>query len=164
MDELMHAYDSLSIFPDVARTLEELKKTPDVHAVVFSNGTHDMVSTSITQSPDLKEHVDVFKEIVVVEEPRRFKPALEAYQHLAKKVEKDPHNAESMSELWLVSGNPFDVVGARAAGMNAIWVDRPGNGWQDYLISGEKTRPTAIVQSLDQVIATVSSYHDKQLK
>jgi hypothetical protein len=29
--------------------------------------------------------------------------------------------------------NPFDVVGARAFGMNAIWVDRAGAGWTDRL-------------------------------
>jgi len=36
-----------------------------------------------------------------------------------------------MKDLWLVSGNPFDVTGARHSGMNAIWVDRAGNGWVD---------------------------------
>ena len=43
--------------------------------------------------------------------------------------------------------NPFDVSGARSAGMNAIWVDRKGAGWMDML--GE---PTHIVQSLERLV------------
>ena len=33
---------------------------------------------------------------------------------------------DEMGEIWLVTSNPFDVVGARAAGMKAAWVDREG--------------------------------------
>lgn len=31
-----------------------------------------------------------------------------------------------MNEVRLISSNPFDVVGAKAAGMQAAWVDRSG--------------------------------------
>ncbi|EMD00263.1 hypothetical protein BAUCODRAFT_119809 [Baudoinia panamericana UAMH 10762] len=161
-DELMQAYDSLSCFPDVEQTLESLKTAPDLRAVVFSNGTHEMVSSSVQNSPDLSPHADVFDDIIVVEEVRKFKPAPEVYSRLARKVGKDPQSEEQMKEIWLVSGNPFDVVGARAVGMNAVWVDRAGTGWQDSLVEGEKGRPTEVVKSLDQVVATVmSSQSDK---
>ena len=146
----MRHYDSLSIFPDVAQTLDGLRDRPDIQAVVFSNGTQDMVSTSVSGSADLKDYVDLLQDIVVVEEVRRYKPAPEVYQHLVKHVGKNP------SQVWLVSGNPFDIVGARAFGMNAIWVDRAGNGWQDRLVSGSKGRPTAVVNSLEQVLAVVA--------
>lgn len=57
-----------------------------------------------------------------------------------------------MSEIFLVSGNPFDVVGGRSVGMNAIWVDRAGKGWQDSMVAGTWNGPTEIVRSLDQVV------------
>ena len=28
------------------------------------------------------------------------------------------------TEAWLISGNPFDVIGAMAAGMRGVWVRR----------------------------------------
>ena len=156
--DTMQAYDSLSCFPDVAKTMQDLKSTPDLRAVIFSNGTHKMVSSSVQNSPDLSPHAKTFDEIVVVEEVKKFKPAPEAYHHLAKKVGKDPGSEEDMKTLWLVSGNPFDVVGAKAVGMNAVWVDREGVGWQDSLIEGGKGRPTEVVNDLDQVVRTVMSH------
>ncbi|GAB7357294.1 hypothetical protein MBLNU459_g8261t1 [Dothideomycetes sp. NU459] len=152
VDDLMRAYDSLSTFPDVAPALEGISKQSSIHAVVFSNGTHAMVSSSVNKSPDLSPYASVFKDIVVIEEVKKFKPAPEVYHHLARKVDK---SEKDMSSMWLVSGNPFDVVGARAVGMQACWVDRAGNGWQDELVQGDKGRPTAIVKSLEEVLSVV---------
>lgn len=148
----MKAYDSLSIFPDVSPALTSLSDHPSITAVVFSNGTHSMVSNSVNHSPDLAPHASVFKDIVVVEEIKAFKPAPEVYKHLAKSVGV---SEDDMGRLWLVSGNPFDIVGAKAMAMNAIWVDRAGNGWQDELVQGEVGRPTAIVKSLEEVVRIV---------
>lgn len=155
-DDLMAAYDTLSTFPDVGPALTRLQKASNIHAVVFSNGTHKMVSSSVHGSPDLGPYSSVFKDIVVVEEIKKFKPAPEVYAHLARKVGKDPESEKDMASMWLVSGNPFDVVGARAVGMKAAWVDRAGNGWQDSLIPGELGRPTVIVKSLEEVVEAVS--------
>ncbi|PNS21278.1 hypothetical protein CAC42_1057 [Sphaceloma murrayae] len=104
--KLMEAYDTLSIFPDVPGCLNTLREKPDITAVVFSNGTHEMVSNSINKSPDLSPLSSVFTDIVVVEEVRKFKPALEVYRHLARKTGVDQGE---MGRLWLVSGNPFDI-------------------------------------------------------
>jgi 2-haloacid dehalogenase len=151
----MRAYDSLSIFPDVAPALEAIAKRDDFYPVVFSNGTNTMVSNSVNKSPDLCKHASTFKDIVVVEEPKRFKPAPETYAHLAKTVGKNFEDAEDMASMWLISGNPFDIVGARMVGMKACWVDRAGNGWQDLILEGEIGRPSAIVKSLEEVPSVV---------
>ena len=148
----MKAYDSLSTFPDVQPMLDKLKQTKNIKKVIFSNGTHSMVSSSVQNSPDLSPYAEIFDDIVSVEDVRKFKPAPETYTHLAEKVGKDAHNKEQMAEIYLVSGNPFDVVGGRSVGMSAIWVDRAGNGWQDAMMPGTWNGPTEIVQSLDQVV------------
>ncbi|QIX00526.1 hypothetical protein AMS68_006043 [Peltaster fructicola] len=156
--DMMHAYDSLSIFPDVAKTLEALRHKDELYPVVFSNGTSKMVATSIKESPDLKDHNDVLKDIIVVEQPRRYKPAPDVYHHLAKQVGKDASNTKEMAEMWLISGNPFDVVGARSVGMNAAWVDRAGAGWQDHLLTGENGKPSVIVQKLDDIVEAIRKH------
>ncbi|OCK99362.1 haloacid dehalogenase [Cenococcum geophilum 1.58] len=155
IDGLMKAYDSLSTFPDVNPALEKLAQTPGITAVVFSNGTHEMVSQSVNHSPDLSPHAQVFKQIVVIEEVKKFKPAPEVYEYLAKKVGRD---RTEMGDIWLVSGNPFDVVGAKAMGMKAAWVDRAGSGWADQLVEGDQGRPTVIVRGLDEVVDAVNGY------
>ncbi|KAL9639358.1 MAG: hypothetical protein Q9164_000972 [Protoblastenia rupestris] len=157
IDSVMKAYDSLSTFPDVAPALQSLAEDPGIISVVFSNGTHSMVTNSVKSSPDLAPHVHVFKDIVTVDEVRRFKPDPEVYYFLARKVGKDT-SREGMSGMWLVSGNPFDVVGAKAVGMRACWVDRAGKGWVDGLSEGEEGRPDLIVQGLGEVVEGVRRY------
>jgi 2-haloacid dehalogenase len=154
IDDLMHAYDSLSTFPDVKPALDALAKEDNITSVVFSNGTHAMVSASVNRSPDLSPHASVFKDLVVVEDVKKFKPTPDVYYHLAAKVGKSKDDMES---LWLISGNPFDIVGARAVGMNAAWVDRAGNGWTDSL--GEPDlKPSIIVKGLGEVVEKIRVY------
>lgn len=144
---LMEAYDSLSTFPDVSPALDRIAADSTFHAVVFSNGSKEMVSNSVIHSKDLAPHASVFQDLITIDEVQRYKPSRASYQHLAEKVGKQPLQ---MSELWLVSGNPFDVVGARSMGMNAIWVDRAGKGWQDAAVPD--LRPSATVRSLEHIV------------
>lgn len=154
---LMKAYDSLSTFPDVTPALQALAKESGITPVVFSNGTQTMVTNSVNSSPDLGPHASVFKDIVTVEEVKRFKPAPAVYYHLAENVGK-AKTKEAMSEMWLVSGNPFDIVGARSIGMQAAWVDRAGNGWVDQLVPEPAGKPTVIVKNLEQVVDAVKQH------
>lgn len=154
--DLMSSYDSLSTFADVAPALLAIKSDPGLRAVVFSNGTQSMVSASVHDSPDLSPYADVFEQIVTVEEVKRFKPAPGVYYHLARKLGREhPEREGGMEGIWLVSGNPFDVVGARAVGMKAVWVDREGKGWADGLVEGEVGRPSKIVRGLEEVVGVV---------
>ncbi len=161
VESLMKAYDSLSTFPDVAPALKHLSQKEGITPVVFSNGTNSMVTNSVKSSPGLGPHASVFKDIITVEDIKRFKPAPELYYHLAEKMGK-PKTKEGMRSMWLVSGNPFDVVGARAMGMQAAWVDRAGNGWTDQLVQGDLGRPTIIVGGLGEVVDGVLKYTESQ--
>ncbi|KIX06804.1 haloacid dehalogenase, type II [Rhinocladiella mackenziei CBS 650.93] len=147
-DQVMKAYDSLSTFPDVNPAMKRLAEDPNIECVLFSNGTKTMVSNSVNQSRDLDS--SVFKDLVTVDFVRAYKPAPEVYRFLAQKVDK----AGQEDGMWLVSSNPFDVVGARAVGMQAAWVDRAGNGWQDRLAGG----PTVTVRSLEEVADVVGKH------
>ena len=113
-----------------------------------------MVNNSVSQSPDLSPYSGIFKNIVTVEEVQKFKPHPDAYYHLAAKVGK---TREQMGDMWLISGNPFDIVGAKAAGMNSVWVDRGAGGWADGLIEGEKGRPDLVVHGLVQLVEAIEA-------
>lgn len=120
-----------------------------------SNGTDSMVGNSVMRSPDLYPHASVFRAIVTVEEIKHFKPHPSVYRHLAEKLGK---GTGSMADIWLVSGNPFDVIGARMAGMQACWVDRGGNGWIDQLVQSDEGRPSVTVRELGEVVDAVKNY------
>jgi len=159
ISKLMKAYDSLGTFPDVPPALKALANDPSTDAYVFSNGTNAMVSSSVNQSPSLSSHASVFKGLVTIEEVKAFKPDPRGYQHLAEKVGKKG----DMENIWLVSGNPFDVVGARAAGMQAAWVDRAGGhhgkgGWNDKLGELASGGPTIIVSGVEEAVSEIGNW------
>jgi 2-haloacid dehalogenase len=147
---LMEAYSSLSTFPDVQPALNRVAADSTIHPVVFSNGDSKEIGISVRDSEGLAQHSSIFHDLISVEDIKQYKPSVESYKHLAQKVGKQP---SQMNEMWLISGNPFDIVGARNAGMNAIWVDRASKGWQDTAVP--ELQPTAIVHSLEQILEEI---------
>lgn len=152
IEKLMKAYNSLHVFPEVPAALEAVRSNPQFDAYIFSNGTQDMVSTSVESSPELKPYADLFKGFITVHEAQAFKPAMKVYDDLMVKAGK----AGKAHDVWVVTANPFDAVGARAAGLQSAWIDRVGKGWVDRLgdvIGGIK--PTVIVTGVDEAVAEI---------
>lgn len=159
----MKAYDSLGTFPDVPPALKAIATNTSIDAYIFSNGTDAMISSSLKQSPSLSSYASAFKGIVTVEAARVFKPGQKSYTHLAERVGK----TGDMGNIWLVSGNPFDVVGARAAGMQAAWVDRAGGhhgkgGWNDKLGELASGGPTVIVKGVEEAVTEIQKWSKNQ--
>lgn len=79
------------------------------------------------------------------------------YHYLCEEVGKKGKE----EEVWLVSSNPFDVVGAKAVGIKACWVDRSGVGWADRLVEGSEGRPDLVVKGLDEVVGGIEGWVGK---
>ncbi|KAI1371636.1 haloacid dehalogenase [Hypoxylon crocopeplum] len=149
-DVLMRSYDALHVFPEVPSALKLLQENSDsVEAYVFSNGTDEMVGNSIKTSPDLGPHAGIFKSLVTVHSLKCFKPDKRAYSHLVEQVGKQGE----ASDVWVVSANPFDIVGSRAAGLKAAFIDRTGKGWVDRL--DEKRSPSIVASGVDEAIKSI---------
>lgn len=151
-ETVMKAYDALRVSPEVPSALKAIEGNSLVEAVIFSNGTDAMVGASVESSPDLSPYHNLFKGLITVEELGVFKPNKRTYDHLLKAVRKEG----SPEHVWLVSGNPFDIVGARAAGLQAAWIDRVGKGWVDCLgdVIGD-IKPTVVVSGVDKAITEI---------
>ncbi|KAI0157107.1 haloacid dehalogenase [Hypoxylon sp. FL1284] len=149
-DALMKSYDALHVFPEIPSALKLLEQHADsIDAYVFSNGTDDMVGNSIKTSPDLGPHAGRFKSLVTVHGLRCFKPDRRTYDHLVEQVGKQGH----ANDVWVVSANPFDIAGARAAGLRAAFIDRAGKGWVDRL--EEKRPPSVVASGVDEAIKSI---------
>jgi len=110
---LMEVYARLPAFPEAAGALARLDRA-GVRCVAFSNGTAEAVEGLLDQA-GIRDH---FEAVVSVDEVKRFKPDPAVYAHLRQRLEVDP------GDTWLISSNPFDVIGARHAGLHAAWVRR----------------------------------------
>ncbi|TVY17789.1 Haloacetate dehalogenase H-2 [Lachnellula arida] len=142
--KLMKAYDSLGTFPDVPPALKTLARTPQ---------------STPTFSPTAQTPWS--RRLVTVEEVEAYKPHPKVYAHLAERVGK--RGPGDRGDIWLVSGNPFDVVGARAAGMQAAWVDRAGGhhgkgGWTDKLGELASGGPTVVVHGVDEAVNEIQRW------
>lgn len=149
-DALMRSYDALHVFPEIPSALKLLEQHSDsVEAYVFSNGTDEMVGNSIRTSPELGPYAERFKSLVTVHDLKCFKPDKRTYEHLVEQVGKQG----SENDVWVVSANPFDIVGSRAAGLRAAFIDRAGKGWVDRL--DEKRSPSVIAPGVDEAMKLI---------
>ncbi|OIW26565.1 haloacid dehalogenase [Coniochaeta ligniaria NRRL 30616] len=151
-EKLMKAYDSLHVFPEIPAALDVIKENSQVDAYIFSNGTQEMVAASVQSSPDLVPYADLFKGFITVHEVQVFKPAMKVYDDLITRAGKDGKG----SDVWVVTANPFDAVGASVAGLRSAWIDRAGRGWVDRLgdvIGG--IRPNVVVSGVDEAVGEI---------
>ena len=59
-----------------------------------------------------------FSKIVSVDSIRTFKPDPAVYEYLVAELRR------TKRMVWLISSNPFDVIGAKACGLRTAWVQR----------------------------------------
>lgn len=135
---LMERYAELPAFTDVVPALEQLRSA-GIRCVAFSNGTHDAVR-QLLGNACVAAHLD---DIISVDDIKRFKPDPAVYAYLRTRLESRPE------ATWLVSSNPFDVIGANYAGLRSAWVRRqseaPFDPW-----GGEPTMTVAELETLAQ--------------
>lgn len=134
--ELMSEYAKLPAFADAAPALSLLAKT-EARLFAFSNGESAAVRRVLSHN----SLAGFFADIVSVEEIRTFKPDPKVYAHFL-------HRAESSAEnTWLVSGNPFDIIGARESGWKTAWVNRGAAVFDPWTQSA----PSATISSLAEL-------------
>jgi 2-haloacid dehalogenase len=134
-NSLMAQYNDLERFADVEPGLQRLQDA-GYTMVVFSNGSPAML-TGIMNAANLNPY---FRGFVSVDEVKVYKPSPIVYRHVANSF------GRSIDEVRLISSNPFDVIGAEAAGMQAAWVNRSG-GLFDTLAP----RPQMVVKSITEL-------------
>lgn len=115
----------------IARTMRTLPAHPDVEPgltvleaaghrlVAFTNGSSDAVRDQLAHA-GIDSHFDA---MLSVDAGTTFKPHASSYATLAGLLQLDP------SEVTMVAAHDWDVAGARAAGMRAVFVQRGASAW-----------------------------------
>lgn len=139
---LLEIYSVLPRFDDVQDCLAQFDTT-EFGLYALSNGSRDAVENLLQSSGIAGSFID----IVSVEEIETFKPDPAVYRHFLKRAKVPANNA------WLISGNPFDVIGAVSAGMFAAWVNRSG----DSVFDPWRIEPTITVSTLTELKVQIIS-------
>jgi 2-haloacid dehalogenase len=111
--KLLEKYRQLPAYSEVAAALRQLKNA-GCRNYAFSNGEPDDLARLLAHA-GLDEALDG---IISVHDVQSFKPDPAVYAHFLKET------GSTREETWLVSGNPFDVIGAHLAGWHTAWVKR----------------------------------------
>ncbi len=136
MSEILAQYRHLPAFGDAEPALLALSgQGHRMHA--FSNGTRSDIAALMDTSG-----LSTFLQAPVsAEDAKSFKPDPRVYTLF------ETATGASAANTWLISSNPFDIVGAWACGWRTIWVQRdagvPFDPWGQ--------RPSHIVQDLSQI-------------
>jgi 2-haloacid dehalogenase len=138
---LLSKYKQLPAFSDVSSALDALASRGFAIAAC-SNGTASAVR-------GLLDHAGVlarFSKIVSVDAIRTFKPDPAVYEYLLGELRA------RRDMVWLISSNPFDVIGAKACGLRTVWVQRDAkrafDPWEfepDLVVRGLAELPVRLV-------------------
>lgn len=139
-EAMLGTYRELPAFPDAGPGLEALSRTP-ARLFAFSMGLAGDVAALLERSA-----LDgYFEGFVGLAETGMLKPSPGAYAHFVKETGAERENA------WLVSGNPFDVIGAVSAGINGAWVRRSA----DAVCDPWEIVPTVTVDAIGGLVSAL---------
>lgn len=110
-EAIMEKYVHLDLYPDAKETLASLN---GYKRAILSNGSTQML-TELVRNTGLESILDA---TISIDSKRIFKPSPEAYSLIEPRLHVSP------DEVLFVSSNPWDAVGAKAAGFRVAWIER----------------------------------------
>lgn len=116
--EVLEALARLEAYPDAAKALD-LLEAAGVPAVTLTNGGREHTER-LLESAGLRSRV---QQVLTVEDVRAYKPHPEPYRYVV------PTLGLPTESLTLIAAHGWDVLGARAAGLSGVWVDRLERRW-----------------------------------
>jgi 2-haloacid dehalogenase len=117
-DDVLPLLERLPPYPDARPAVERLREAGVAWAVLTNGGAEQ--TRALLEAAGLAERV---WHVVSVEEVRAYKPHPAPYRHVVELLELPPER------VTLVAAHGCDVLGARAAGLRAVWVDRVEHRW-----------------------------------
>ena len=111
---LKAAIAKLTAYPDVRPGLEQLKAAGFTIATLTNSG--EKAANMHLENAGIR---DLFDRIISVDSLERYKPAREAYEYAAQKLQCD------VADIVLAAAHAWDIAGALAAGCSAAFLTRP---------------------------------------
>jgi 2-haloacid dehalogenase len=121
VDHVMQGFSELSVHPDVVEGVRELGEL-GIRLVTLSNGSAS-VAEALLQGAGVRDRIE---RLLTAEDAGVWKPALRAYAYALEVCGVEPMDA------MLVAVHPWDLDGARRAGLATAWIDRSDGHYPSY--------------------------------
>ncbi|MFC6489333.1 haloacid dehalogenase type II [Nitratireductor sp. GCM10026969] len=141
IDRIISGFAELDAHPDAAPAIQLLHDA-GLRIVTLTNGSAS-VTERLLERAGLRDRVE---RMISVDEVKRWKPHQEVYLHRASVVEVEPRH------LALIAAHPWDIHGARRAGLMAGYVGRDGKPFPSIMDAPHVTGVT-LVEVAEQLVA-----------
>lgn len=128
IDSVLSEFTRLSMHPDVALGLTRLHEH-GLRLITLTNGAAAMSERMFAEAgvlPLLEHRLDV-------ERPGRWKPHADAYRYAAEVCEVE------VGRMALVAVHPWDIDGARRAGLQGYYLDRRATPYPSSFLQPDRT-------------------------
>ena len=120
-EHILAGMAELDVHPDVEEGLRPLADA-GVRLATLSNGAAE-VAEKLLERAGLADLVERWLSVNAV---RRWKPAPEPYLYAARELDVQP------GQCALVAVHPWDIDGAKRAGLQAAWLNRQGGRYPEF--------------------------------
>ena len=114
-EEILDTIKKLPPHKEVAESLERLRSN-GFRLFTLTNSPPETLKAQ-TENSDLREY---FEDVFSVDDTRKFKPAIETYQFVAKKL------GIKTNEMRMIAAHDWDIAGAINAGCQTAYIAREG--------------------------------------
>ena len=136
---------SLPAHPDVKDALKQLR-AKGYKLVSLTNSSNKGVKTQFENAG----LTDLFDERLSIEDIKIYKPHLETYRWALKKLGVQPE------EAMMVAAHGWDCAGIKAAGLQAVFVARPGKAMYPLAL-----KPDLVVKDLNELVVKLDAIEAK---
>jgi 2-haloacid dehalogenase len=130
---LVTGLSELPLHDDVRPALERLRAS-DIRVATLTNGSRS-TAIALLERADLAELVE---DNLSVEEVGRWKPARAAYHYAATQCGVEP------AQIMMVAAHPWDIDGAKRAGLAGAWVNRNQLPYPRPLLEPDLSAPSLV--------------------
>jgi 2-haloacid dehalogenase len=116
--DVLQGLGELDAYPDAADAFDRLRAA-GVRIATLTNGGEEHTRRLLARA----KLEDAVEAVITVDEVRAYKPHPATYQHAAARL------GLPLEQITLVAAHGWDVVGARAAGMRVVWIERLERRW-----------------------------------
>lgn len=121
VQHVLAGFPLLDLHPDVAPGLRRMSAA-GLRLATLTNGGRDNSERMFTRTGVR----DLFEQVLSVEQVDSWKPAARVYEHAARQC------GVPIADTVMVAVHPWDLHGAKSAGMRTAWVNRSGADFPGY--------------------------------
>ncbi len=123
---IMSGFLELAVHADVPDGIRALAAS-GARLVMLSNGSTE-VADRLFATAGIRDH---FERLLSVEDAGTWKPAAAAYEYAAHTCSVGP------ADMLLVAVHPWDIDGAKRAGMRTAWINRHGSPYPAHFLAAD---------------------------